>query len=90
MKSKTVVLPTLVVLAASLLRKKQNRDKLKKMWEEFQNKMPKGTTYQRNFKEFAETAASPDTTKIRENNFINEGGSQTALAYYNENKQKIK
>lgn len=91
MKSKTVVLPTLVVLAASLLRKKQNRDKLKMMWEEFQNNMPfQKTTYQRNFKELAETAASPENIKIRENNFISEGGSQTALAYYNENKQKVK
>lgn len=91
LKSKSVVVPTLIVLAASVLRKKENRQKLKTMWQDFQNKyLSNGTTYQRSFKEFVETAGSPENIKIRENNFISEGGSQTALAYYNDNKQKVK
>lgn len=90
-KKANVMLPTLLVLAASLLRKKENRQKLKSAWTNLQNKLSfNNTTYQRSFKEFAETAASPQNLKIRENNFISEGGSQTALAYYNENKQKVK
>lgn len=88
---KGVIIPTMLILGANFLRKKENRQKLKKVWNEFQKSMPlKETTYQRSFKEYVETAGSPDTTKIRENNFISEGGSQTALAYYNENKQKVK
>lgn len=87
---KSVMVP-LVILGASLLRKKENREKLKGMWQDFQKLVSiDETTYQRSFKEYAETAGSPDPTKIRENNFISEGGSQTAIAYYNENKQKVK
>lgn len=90
-KNKHVVIPTLLLLASSYLRKKENRQKIKNMWNDFQNKIPfTKTSYQHSFKELAETAASADTTKIQENNFISEGGSQTALAYYNEHKQKVK
>ncbi|RNC96122.1 hypothetical protein [Lysinibacillus halotolerans] len=95
LRGKGFVISALVAGAASFLSKKENRDKTMKFINNMKNqassllgsKQLNGQTGQ-SLKEIAETPASANTTKIRENNFIGEGGGQTALAYYNESDQK--
>lgn len=95
LRGKGFVISALVAGAASFLSKKENRDKTMKFINNMKNqassllgsKQLNGRTGQ-SLKEIAETPASANTTKIRENNFIGEGGGQTALAYYNENDQQ--
>lgn len=97
-KGKGVVATALIAGAASFLSKKKNRDKAMKLFQSMQTKAGsflgskqqssnKGYTYN-SLKEIAETGAGSSSTKIRENNFINEGGAQMALAYYNESDQQ--
>jgi hypothetical protein len=98
-KGKSVVLTALVAGAASFLSKKKNRDKAMKLFQTIQTKAGSfmGSQPQQkqnaaksynSLKEIAETGAGSTSTKIRENNFINEGGAQMALAYYNESDQE--
>lgn len=95
LRGKGFVISALVAGAASFLRKKENRDKTMKFIHNLKNQASSllgskqlNTASGQSLKEIAETPASANTTKIRENNFIGEGGGQTALAYYNENDQK--
>ncbi|WP_246027628.1 MULTISPECIES: hypothetical protein [Lysinibacillus] len=92
LKGKGVVVSALLAGAASYLSKKQNREKLMNMFQGLQSKTSSKTehssTKYNNLTEIAEAAAGPTSTKIRENNFIAEGGGQTALAYYNEDNQQ--
>lgn len=96
LKGKGVVATALVAGAASFLSKKKNRDQMMKLFKTMQTKASSflGSQQQQNsgmkynsLKEIAETGAGSTSTKIRENNFIGEGGGQTALAYYNESNQ---
>ncbi|MDN4495457.1 hypothetical protein [Ureibacillus aquaedulcis] len=90
LKGKGVVMTALVAGAASFLSKKENRDNTAKFFKDMKSKLFGSTqhTGTQSLKEIAETAAGATSTKIRENNFISEGGGQTALAYYNEADQK--
>ena len=97
MKGKGIVVSALIVGAASYLSKKENRDKAMQFLSNMKSQVTsslgttqnnekfglKGTT----FKDIAETAADPDTLRINENEFIEEGGGQSMLAYYNETNQ---
>ncbi|WP_240758332.1 hypothetical protein [Lysinibacillus sp. SGAir0095] len=88
LKGKGIVITALVASAASFLSKKKNRDYTVKFFKDMKAQFFGSNMTQNNsLKEIAETAAGPTSTKIRENNFISEGGGQTALAYYNENDQ---
>ncbi|PYF06582.1 hypothetical protein BJ095_1083 [Ureibacillus chungkukjangi] len=90
LKGKGVVMTALVAGAASFLSKKKNRDYTVKFLKDMKAQFFGSHTNNKynSLKEIAETAAGPTSTKIRENNFISEGGGQTALAYYNESDQK--
>lgn len=94
LKGKGFVISALVAGAASYLSKKENRDKAMKfvnnMKEQYMGSQQSKQTQPSNnsLKDIAETSAGTAPTKIRENNFISEGGGQTALEYYNENDQK--
>ncbi|MEC1180701.1 hypothetical protein P9B03_19785 [Metasolibacillus meyeri] len=96
LKGKGVVIAGLVAGAASYLSKKENRDKVMSYIQEAKVKataMMDGMKDKAvveddtSLQDIAETAASPDTTDIRENNMIAEG-AQTAVQYYNENDQE--
>lgn len=90
LKGKGVVMTALIAGAASFLSKKENRDNTVKFFKDMKSQFfgSKDNTKYNSIKEIAETAAGATSTKIRENNFISEGGGQTALAYYNEADQK--
>jgi len=90
LKGKGFVISALVAGAASFLSKKENRDNTVKFFKDLKTKyIGSGIdTKYNSFKEVAETAAGATSTKIRENNFISEGGGQTALEYYNESNQQ--
>lgn len=90
LKGKGVVMTALVAGAASFLSKKKNRDNAVKFFKDMKAQFfgSKGNTKYNSMKEIAETAAGVTSTKIRENQFISEGGGQTALAYYNESDQQ--
>ncbi|MFC7685947.1 hypothetical protein [Ureibacillus sp. GCM10028918] len=90
LKGKGVVMTALVAGAASFLSKKENRDNTVKFFKDMKSQFfgSRQNTGTEPLKEIAETAAGATSTKIRENNFISEGGGQTALAYYNESDQK--
>ena len=88
-RGKGFVLSALVAGAASFLSKKENRDMAMKMVQNLSSKF--GTqqpAIHNSLKEIAETPADVTSQRIRENNFVGEGGAQTALAYYNENDQQ--
>ncbi|MFJ8237719.1 hypothetical protein ACIQ34_18630 [Ureibacillus sp. NPDC094379] len=93
LKGKGFVISALVAGGAAYLSKKQNRDKAMKFLTQVQSKF--GSLFgskavmDYSFKELAETAAGSSELRIRENNFISEGGSQTHLEYYNENEQRV-
>nr|WP_106781619.1 hypothetical protein [Lysinibacillus timonensis] len=92
-KGKGVVAAAFVAGVASFLSKKDNRIKTMNMINSITNKISGKTNFQNSngaddtLRELAETAASVSDTEIRGNNFIGEGGGQTALAYYNEKQQ---
>lgn len=93
MARKGLVAAALIAGATTYLSKQQNRDKTMRFLKQAQSKISlmfaaKQAGIEDTFKEFAETAASVDETKMRENNMIGEGGSQTALHYYNEKYQQ--
>ena len=90
LKGKGIVISALVAGAASYLSKKENRDNTMKFFKDMKAQYWGSNQNANNdsLTEIAETAAGATSTKIRENNFINEGGGQTALAYYNENDQQ--
>lgn len=90
LKGKGVVMTALVAGAASFLSKKENRENAVKFFKDMKSQLFGSSQNADNesLKEIAETPASATSTKIRENNFISEGGAQTALAYYNEADQK--
>ncbi len=90
LKGKGVVFTALVAGAASFLSKKKNRDNTVKFFKDMKAQYFGGgrDTKYNSLTEIAETAAGATSTKIRENNFISEGGGQTALAYYNEADQQ--
>ncbi len=96
LKGKSVVMTALVAGAASFLSKKKNRDMAMKLFQTLQTKAgsflgSQKQNYNKDYnslKDIAEASAGTTTTKIRENNFIGEGGGQTALAYYNESNQQ--
>jgi len=90
LKGKGFVITALVASAASFLSKKKNRDYTAKFFKDMKAQFfgSNTNTKYNSLKEIAETAAGPTNTKIRENNFISEGGGQTALAYYNESDQQ--
>ncbi|KGR91814.1 hypothetical protein CD30_04355 [Ureibacillus massiliensis 4400831 = CIP 108448 = CCUG 49529] len=96
LKGKGVVLAAFVAGVASFLSKKDNRVKTMNMINSIKDKAGAKLNLQKSgatgtgdtLKELAETAASVSDTNIRGNNFIGEGGGQTALAYYNESQQK--
>ncbi|MEL3962695.1 hypothetical protein [Lysinibacillus endophyticus] len=90
MKGKGFVISALVAGAASYLSKKENREKTMQMISNiFAGKDKNDPNYDNNsLKEIAETPASTTNQRIRENNFVGEGGAQTALAYYNESNQE--
>ncbi|KGR75872.1 hypothetical protein [Ureibacillus manganicus] len=89
MKGKGVVLTALAAGVATFLSKKENRDKTMEMISSFRSKAMNKKNFNNfvsendSLKELAETAASVNDTSIRGNNFIGEGGGQTALSYYN-------
>lgn len=89
MKGKGVVLTALAAGVATFLSKKENRDKTMEMISSFRSKAMNKQNFNNfvsendSLKELAETAASVNDTSIRGNNFIGEGGGQTALSYYN-------
>lgn len=94
LKGKGFVFTALIAGAASFFIKKENRDMTMKFINNMKTQATsllgtKQTNSQLDpLKEIAETAAGFTATKISENNFIGEGGAQTALAYYNENDQQ--
>lgn len=90
LKGKGVVMTALVAGAASFLSKKENRDNTLKFFQDMKSQFFGSRQHTDNepLKEIAETPASARSTKIRENNFVSEGGAQTALAYYNEADQE--
>lgn len=94
LKGKGFVISALVAGAASYLSKKENRDKTMQMISNIlggksKNAVSNDPNYDNNsLKEIAETPAATTNQRIRENNFVSEGGSQTALAYYNESNQE--
>jgi hypothetical protein len=94
LKGKGIVVSALVAGAASFLSKKENRDNavkfLKDMKSQYidKNQTTANANDNNSLKAIAETSAGATSTKIRENNFVSEGGAQTALEYYNENDQK--
>ena len=93
MARRGLIVAALLAGATTYLSKPENRDKTMRFLKQAQSKMStmivaKQAGIEDTFKEFAETAASVDETKIRENNMIGEGGSQTALHYYNEKYQQ--
>lgn len=90
LKGKGVVMTALVAGAASFLSKKENRDNTVKFFQDMKSQLFGSRQHTDNepLKEIAETPASATSTKIRENNFVSEGGAQTALAYYNEADQE--
>ena len=93
LKGKGFIISALVAGGAAYLSKKQNRDKTMNFLTQVQSKFsslfgPKAVM-DYSFKELTETAAGSSELRIRENNFISEGGSQTHLEYYNENEQRV-
>lgn len=93
LKGKGVVLAAFAAGVATFLSKKENREKTMNMLGSLK---ARGTN-KKNFtnfandslKELAETAASVNDTSIRGNNFIGEGGGQTALSYYNHKQERL-
>ena len=95
MKGKGVVLTALAAGVATFLSKKENREKTMEMISSIKSKAMNKKNFN-NFvsendtlKELAETAASVNDTSIRGNNFIGEGGGQTALSYYNHKQERL-
>ena len=93
-KGKGVVVAGLLAGAASFLSKKENRDKAMEFLNEARtkttNNFQEGSTNMEIgneigviAKDVAETAASPKTLNINENEFINEGGAQKMINDYN-------
>lgn len=90
LKGKGFVISALVAGGAAYLSKKQNRDKaMNFLQSKFSSLFSSKAVMDYSFKELAETAAGSSELRIRENNFISEGGSQTHLEYYNENEQRV-
>ncbi|HWL22726.1 MAG TPA: hypothetical protein VNR38_03075 [Ureibacillus sp.] len=95
MRGKGVVLAAFAAGVASFLSKKENREKTMNMLNSLRGKTTNNVNF-KNFisendslKELAETAASVNDTSIRGNNFIGEGGGQTALSYYNHKQEGL-
>lgn len=96
LKGKGFVISALVAGAASYLSKKENRDNTMKMIQTMTSKASsflgaksEDPNYDNNsLKEIAKTPASTTNQRIRENNFVGEGGAQTALMYYNHSNQE--
>lgn len=99
LKGKGVVLAGLFAGVASILSKKENRDKAKeylanaksRAYSFREEKMNKTGSYdvdkENTFQNLAETAGDAGTTEIRENNMIAEGAA-TSVRYYNETNQE--
>ncbi len=95
MKGKGVVLAAFAAGVATFLSKKQNREKTMNLFNSIKSKATNNSNF-KNFnlendslRELAETAASVNDTSIRGNNFIGEGGGQTALSYYNHKQERL-
>ncbi|SOC18482.1 hypothetical protein SAMN05880501_110115 [Ureibacillus xyleni] len=88
LKGKGIVISALVAGAASYLSKKNNREKAIQMISNIFGSKTDPNYDNNSLKEIAETPASTTNQRIRENNFVGEGGAQTALAYYNESNQQ--
>ena len=94
MKGKGVVMAAFAAGVAAYLSKKQNREKTMELFNTIKSKATNQKNYQKfnwndSLRELAETAASVNDTSIRGNNFIGEGGGQTALSYYNHKQERL-
>ncbi len=94
MKGKGVVMAAFAAGVATYLSKKQNREKTMQLFNTLKSKATNQKSYQKfdqndSLRELAETAASVNDTSIRGNNFIGEGGGQTALSYYNHKQERL-
>lgn len=95
MKGKGVVLAAFAAGVATFLSKKQNRERTMQLFNSLRSRANNEKNYKKfdmendTLKELAETAASVNDTSIRGNNFIGEGGGQTALSYYNHKQERL-
>jgi len=94
-RGKGVVLAAFAAGVATYLSKKENREKTMQLFNSFRSRAKNEQNFKKfdmesdSLKELTETAASVNDTTIRGNNFISEGGGQTALSYYNHKQEEL-